>query len=259
MAAKTDRRVLVSLVVAFAYFMYLLDSTIVATAAPQSPVAAVEQDAPHKPWSATGPGGVPAHFYSTVREFGLKPDPDPAPLPAQFFTDQSGADLAAPPLSHIVSTPIGRLLLTGDGYALTGLYMIDADRHASRPGTGFTSSPSAFAEVAAQLEAYFDGDLKEFTVPLAPSGTPFQLAVWTELTKIPYGSTVSYGDIARALGKRPVASRAVGLANGSNPISVIVPCHRVIGSDGSLTGYGGGLERKEQLLRLEGAGAATLW
>ena len=95
-------------------------------------------------------------------------------------------------------------------------------------------------------------------MPLAPSGTPFQLAVWTELTKIPYGSTVSYGDIARALGKRLVASRAVGLANGANPISVIVPCHRVIGSDGSLTGYGGGLERKELLLRLEGAGPVTL-
>ena len=82
-------------------------------------------------------------------------------------------------------------------------------------------------------------------MPLAPSGTPFQLAVWEELAKIPYGSTVSYGDIARALGKRLVASRAVGLANGANPISIIVPCHRVIGSDGSLTGYGGGLERKE--------------
>src|SRR5262249_29588933 len=87
----------------------------------------------------------------------------------------------------------------------------------------------------------------------------FQMAVWTELTKIPYGSTISYGDIALALGKRLVASRAVGLANGSNPISVIVPCHRVIGSDGSLTGYGGGLERKELLLRLEGAGPITLW
>ncbi len=96
-------------------------------------------------------------------------------------------------------------------------------------------------------------------MPLAPSGTPFQLAVWEELAKIPYGSTVSYGDIARALGKRLVASRAVGLANGANPISIIVPCHRVIGSDGSLTGYGGGLDRKELLLRLEGATAPALW
>jgi methylated-DNA-[protein]-cysteine S-methyltransferase len=168
-------------------------------------------------------------------------------------------DLTAPPVSHIVDSPIGRLLLTGDGHALTGLYMIDAARHAGRYETGFTPSPASFGEVATQLEAYFAGDLKEFTLPLAPTGSPFQLTVWTELTKIPYGSTVSYGDIARALGKRLVASRAVGLANGANPISVIVPCHRVIGSDGSLTGYGGGLERKEVLLRLEGAGAATLW
>ena len=170
-------------------------------------------------------------------------------------------DTDAPRLSHIVSSPIGRLLLLGDGHALTGLWMIDADRHTARSATGdgLTPRPEAFREVEAQLEAYFAGDLKEFTVPLAPSGTAFQLAVWTELTKIPYGSTVSYGDIARALGKRLVASRAVGLANGANPISVIVPCHRVIGSDGSLTGYGGGLERKELLLRLEGAGPVTLW
>jgi methylated-DNA-[protein]-cysteine S-methyltransferase len=168
-------------------------------------------------------------------------------------------DLSAPRLSHIVDSPIGRLLLLGDGHALTGLWMIDGDRHTARVEAGLTPSPETFREVAAQLEAYFAGEAKEFTVPLAPSGTPFQLAVWTELTKIPYGSTVSYGDIARALGKRPVAARAVGLANGSNPISVIVPCHRVIGSDGSLTGYGGGLERKELLLRLEGAGPVTLW
>ena len=121
----------------------------------------------------------------------------------------------------MVKLPIGRLLLTGDGHALTGLWMIDASRHETKCGSELTPSPAAFREVAAQLEAYFSGDLKEFCVPLAPSGTPFQLAVWTELTKIPYGSTVSYGDIASALGKRLVASRAVGLANGANPISVI--------------------------------------
>jgi len=167
-------------------------------------------------------------------------------------------DTDAPRLSHIVSSPIGRLLLTSDGHALTGLWMLDADRHSARD-LGLTLSPSSFTEVASQLEEYFAGDRKEFTVPLAPAGTPFQLAVWTQLTTIPYGSTVSYGDIARALGKRLVASRAVGLANGANPISIIVPCHRVIGSDGSLTGYGGGLDRKELLLRLEGAGPATLW
>jgi methylated-DNA-[protein]-cysteine S-methyltransferase len=167
-------------------------------------------------------------------------------------------DIDAPRLSHIVSSPIGRLLLTGDGHALTGLYMLDAERHSARD-LGLEPSPEAFTEVASQLEEYFAGDRKEFTVPLAPAGTPFRLAVWTQLTTIPYGSTVSYGDIARALGKRLVASRAVGLANGANPISIIVPCHRVIGSDGSLTGYGGGLDRKELLLRLEGAGPVTLW
>jgi methylated-DNA-[protein]-cysteine S-methyltransferase len=174
-------------------------------------------------------------------------------------------DTDAPRLSHIVGSPIGALLLTGDGHALTGLYMLDGRRHQGRAGqdpwdqAGLTPNPAPFREVAAQLEAYFAGELKEFTVPLAPSGTAFQLEVWTELTNIPYGSTVSYGDIARALGKRPVAARAVGLANGANPISVIVPCHRVIGSDGSLTGYGGGLERKELLLRLEGAAPTRLW
>ena len=168
-------------------------------------------------------------------------------------------DLSAPRLSHIVSSPIGRLLLIGDGHALTGLWMIDAERHSASLAAGLTPSPATFASVQTQLAEYFGGDRKEFTVPLEPSGTAFQMAVWTELTKIPYGSTVSYGDIARALGKRLVASRAVGLANGSNPISVIVPCHRVIGSDGSLTGYGGGLERKELLLQLEGAGPVTLW
>ena len=118
-------------------------------------------------------------------------------------------------------------------------------------GTGADIWRASVRVFDAAVEKAFSGELKEFTLPLAPSGSAFQMAVWTELTKIPYGSTVSYGDIALALGKRLVASRAVGLANGSNPISVIVPCHRVIGSDGSLTGYGGGLERKELLLRLE--------
>ena len=167
-------------------------------------------------------------------------------------------DLDAPQLAHVVGSPIGRLLLTGDGHALTGLWMLDAGRGSAQLA-GLRLQPEAFGEVEEQLEEYFGGQRKEFTVPLAPTGTPFQLAVWEQLTQIPYGSTVSYGDIARALGKRLVASRAVGLANGRNPISVIVPCHRVIGSDGSLTGYGGGLERKELLLRLEGASALALW
>ena len=100
-------------------------------------------------------------------------------------------DRDAPRLSHIVDSPIGRLLLLGDGHALTGLWMIDADRHMFRSGDGLARSPETFREVEAQLEGYFAGELKEFTVPLAPTGTPFQMAVWTELTKIPYGSTVS--------------------------------------------------------------------
>jgi methylated-DNA-[protein]-cysteine S-methyltransferase len=168
-------------------------------------------------------------------------------------------DPGGPRLCHIVGSPIGRLMLTGDGRALTGLYMLDGG---GRPPAGqgeLRPSQEEFGEVAAQLAAYFGGDLKEFRMPLAPRGTAFQLAVWAELTRIPYGTTASYGDIARALGKSPVASRAVGAANGANPIAVIVPCHRVIGGDGSLTGYGGGLDRKQLLLRLEGAGPASLW
>jgi methylated-DNA-[protein]-cysteine S-methyltransferase len=169
-------------------------------------------------------------------------------------------DRDAPRLYHIASSPLGRLLLLGDGHALTGLWMIDGGRHSARSGeVAGVHSPESFREAEAQLEAYFAGDLKEFSLPLAPSGSAFQLAVWAELTKIPYGTTTSYGAMALTLGKTLVAARAVGLANGSNPISVIVPCHRVIGADGSLTGYGGGLERKELLLRLEGAAPVTLW
>ena len=155
-----------------------------------------------------------------------------------------------------LETSIGTLVLECDGDVLVGLWLPNETRHGRHD---VHDVAPVLKETATQLEEYFAGDRKEFTVPLAPAGTPFRLAVWTQLTMIPYGSTVSYGDIARALGKRLVASRAVGLANGANPISIIVPCHRVIGSDGSLTGYGGGLERKELLLRLEGAGPVTLW
>jgi methylated-DNA-[protein]-cysteine S-methyltransferase len=112
------------------------------------------------------------------------------------------------------------------------------------------------AETLRQLDEYFAGTRREFDVPLAPRGTPFQLAVWDALRTIPYGETTSYGEIARSVG-RPNAVRAVGQANGRNPIAIIVPCHRVIGSDRSLTGYGGGMERKEYLLRLEGASVLT--
>jgi methylated-DNA-[protein]-cysteine S-methyltransferase len=168
------------------------------------------------------------------------------------------ADPAAPAVSDIVDSPVGRLLLTGTGSGgtLTGVYFLDAGE-GGPAGDRYQPSPGAFSAVTAQLAAYFGGELKEFDLPLAPLGTPFQLAVWTELTRIPYGATTSYGDIARALGKSPVASRAVGAANGRNPIPIIVPCHRVIGADGGLTGYGGGLDRKLTLLQIEGS--AGLW
>jgi methylated-DNA-[protein]-cysteine S-methyltransferase len=153
----------------------------------------------------------------------------------------------------IVDSPVGRLLLTGDERALTGLFMLDAGSHSASVQPGWTRHEGAFAEAAAQLKSYFAGERTEFDLRLAPQGTSFQLAVWEQLARIPYGRTVSYGGIATALGKSPVASRAVGLANGRNPISIILPCHRVIGADGSLTGYGWGLDRKEWLLRHEGA------
>jgi methylated-DNA-[protein]-cysteine S-methyltransferase len=124
---------------------------------------------------------------------------------------------------------------------------------------GARHDAEAFGEAEAQLEAYFAGELTEFDVPLAPAGSGFQLAVWAALTRIPYGETASYGEIAAEVG-RPDAVRAVGSTNGRNPIAVIIPCHRVIGADGTLVGYGGGLPRKRLLLELEAAHAAPrLW
>jgi methylated-DNA-[protein]-cysteine S-methyltransferase len=161
-------------------------------------------------------------------------------------------------LYDTVDSPVGTLALLGDGEVLTGLYMLDpGDSAEAHVPASATHAPGSFPAVRKQLAAYFAGDLTEFTVPLAPSGSAFQLAVWAELTRIPYGETTSYGAIARALGKRPVAARAVGSANGANPIPIIVPCHRVIGADGGLTGYGGGLPRKLTLLQIEGS--AGLW
>ena len=152
----------------------------------------------------------------------------------------------------IVDSPVGRILLTGDERALGGLYLLDAGEHSASVQPEWTRRAGQFSVASGQLAEYFDGSRTEFDLLLAPYGTPFQLAVWAELTRIPFGSTVSYGAVAAALGKSAVASRAVGLANGRNPISIIVPCHRVIGADGSLTGYGWGVDRKEWLLRHEG-------
>jgi len=148
-------------------------------------------------------------------------------------------------------SPIGRLLLTSDGTALTGLYMQPSRKAQSTEGWVEDAGVAPLAAAARQLTEYFAGTRRDFDLPLRLNGTLFQTRVWHELKEIPYGQTWSYGQLAKRIGK-PSASRAVGLANGRNPISILVPCHRVIGADGSLTGYGGGLERKQWLLKHEG-------
>ncbi|HEX8104378.1 MAG TPA: methylated-DNA--[protein]-cysteine S-methyltransferase [Solirubrobacteraceae bacterium] len=142
-------------------------------------------------------------------------------------------------------SPIGDLLLLSDGEALTGLFMAPWTADAA-----WRRADEAFAAAREQLDAYFAGERTDFDLPLAPSGTGFQLRVWAALRTIPYGETTSYGALAAQIGA-PGAARAVGLANGRNPVSIVVPCHRVIGAGGALTGYGGGLERKRTLLDLE--------
>jgi methylated-DNA-[protein]-cysteine S-methyltransferase len=146
-------------------------------------------------------------------------------------------------------SPIGELLLVGDDRALRGLYM-QAGRKATAIAPEWEHDPSAFSDARSQLSEYFAGERTRFDVALAIEGTPFQRRVWRALQDIPYGETISYGELARRI-DQPTAPRAVGLANGRNPISVILPCHRVIGADGTLTGYGGGTERKRLLLELE--------
>ena len=158
-------------------------------------------------------------------------------------------------LHTTIDTPIGELLLVGDGGALHGLYMQDGPRP-KVVERGWIRAAEPFTAVREQLGQYFAGERTEFDLPLTLSGPQFERTVWDALRRIGYGETVSYGEIARRIGY-PDAARAVGRANGRNPISVIVPCHRVIGADGKLTGYGGGLERKRHLLELE-AGATRL-
>jgi methylated-DNA-[protein]-cysteine S-methyltransferase len=148
-------------------------------------------------------------------------------------------------------SPIGRLLLTSDGTALTGLYMEPSRKAQSIDGWIQDEAVAPLSATVRQLTEYFAGTRREFDLPLRLQGTTFQTRVWRELTVIPYGQTWSYGQLAQRIDK-PSASRAVGLANGRNPISILVPCHRVIGADGSLTGYGGGVERKRWLLVHEG-------
>jgi methylated-DNA-[protein]-cysteine S-methyltransferase len=152
----------------------------------------------------------------------------------------------------VVDSPVGPLTLVGQDGVLTGLYM-DEQRHRPAEQTFGHVDAEPFRDVIEQLAAYFAGDLKTFDLPLGLHGTPFQRTVWAALREIPYGETVSYGELANHIG-RPGAARAVGLANGKNPIGIVVPCHRVVGVGGDLTGYGGGIERKQHLLTFERAG-----
>ncbi|GAA1138931.1 methylated-DNA--[protein]-cysteine S-methyltransferase [Ornithinicoccus hortensis] len=162
-----------------------------------------------------------------------------------------------------VGSPIGTLTLVADGDRLAGVYM-EAHRHAPPPEAWGPrvdpgQAPPVLRDTASQLSAYFAGELTHFDLPLAPAGTEFQQRVWSTLRTIPYGTTWSYAQLAERIGA-PGAARAVGLANGRNPISIVVPCHRVVGADGSLTGYGGGVERKRTLLLLEErVSGASLW
>lgn len=146
-------------------------------------------------------------------------------------------------------SPVGELLLSADDGGLRTLEFA-AGRHPVAPRPEWTRADAAFEDLHRQLNEYFAGRRTGFDVRLAPEGSPFQLRAWEELRQIPYGATISYGELARRVGN-PAASRAVGLANGRNPISIIIPCHRVIGATGKLTGFGGGLENKRRLLALE--------
>jgi len=148
-----------------------------------------------------------------------------------------------------IDSPIGPLLLAADD---TGLRRIEfmSSKRAHPPEPDWTEDARPLKEITRQLRAYFAGKLEDFDLPLAPEGTDFQQKVWRRLCDIPYGETISYGQLAQRIGN-PNASRAVGLANGSNPIPIVIPCHRVIGSNGKLIGYGGGLPIKEKLLALE--------
>jgi len=149
----------------------------------------------------------------------------------------------------VVDSPVGPLTLVAEADALAGLYM-DEQRHLPADARQGERDEDVLPGLREQLEAYFRGELTAFDVPLALVGTPFQQRVWAALRTIPYGTTWSYGRLAAEIGS-PAASRAVGLANGRNPVGVVVPCHRVVGSTGRLTGYGGGMERKRFLLDLE--------
>lgn len=156
--------------------------------------------------------------------------------------------------TYLQSTPVGKLLIAGDASGLRHVSFSKSHSNAPEtvPDDDWEANDKPLMEAVQQLKAYFDGKLRNFDLPLAGQGTDFQQRVWQALCQVPFGKTASYGEIAKAIGN-PAASRAVGLANGRNPIAIIVPCHRIIGSNGKLIGYGGGLDRKQTLLRLESA------
>jgi methylated-DNA-[protein]-cysteine S-methyltransferase len=174
--------------------------------------------------------------------------------PAAAAPTEAASTNAAGPRRHLVlvDTPVGPLTLVAEGDALVGVWMVDQRHHPGDASHGPAADPGdpVLALAAEQLRQYFAGERTAFDLPLAPRGTEFQRRVWHALREIPYGETTSYGELAQRLGS-PGASRAVGLANGRNPIGIVIPCHRVVGSAGSLTGYGGGIERKRLLLDLE--------
>ena len=148
-----------------------------------------------------------------------------------------------------VDSPVGKLLLAAEDGGLRYIGF-ELGRHPVWVGDDWQREPGAFDAPRAQLAAYFAGELTDFDLPLAPQGSAFQLEVWAQLRRIPYGATISYGELAQRIGD-PSASRAVGAANGRNPLPIVVPCHRVIGADGSLTGFGGGIATKKFLLEHE--------
>jgi methylated-DNA-[protein]-cysteine S-methyltransferase len=151
----------------------------------------------------------------------------------------------------LMDSPVGELRIVEQDGAITAIEFSPFRDHDGRPRGERDDDDALLVETVRQLRAYFDRDLKEFDLPLAPAGSAFAQSVWAQLQRIGYGDTASYGEIAKRLGRTNAASRAVGLANGSNPIPIVIPCHRVIGADGTLTGYAGGIARKQTLLELE--------
>jgi len=151
----------------------------------------------------------------------------------------------------VIDSPVGELRLVENDGAVTAIEFTPFRDQDGRPRGSRDDAHPVLVETARQLRAYFDRDLKEFDLPLAPVGSEFQRRVWKELCEIGFGETASYGQVAHRIGMTNAASRAVGLANGRNPIPIVIPCHRVIGANGTLTGYAGGLERKQLLLELE--------